>query len=87
VPAPAAAQAPAQVTINTIRQTLREALPLAEACALGLGFLAERCGAEALRVREILEAEGMTIFKTELEFQGVEQPCVSVNKRLRSWAA
>lgn len=84
VPAPAAA--PAQVTIDTVRQTLREALPLAEACALGLGFLAERCEADATQLREILAAEGMTIFKNEIAFQGVPQLCVSVNKRLRQWA-
>jgi hypothetical protein len=88
VPAPAAVQAPAPalVTVDAVRQAVREALPQAEACALGLGCLAERCGADAVQLREILAAEGMTIFKNEIAFQGVLQLCVSVNKRLRSWA-
>jgi len=33
-----------------------------------------------------MATEGMTIFKNEIAFQGVHQLCVSVNKRLRSWA-
>lgn len=88
VPAPAAAPvpAPAPVTIDAVRQAVREALPQAEACALGLGFLAERCGADAAQLREALATEGMTIFKNEIAFQGALQLCVSVNKRLRSWA-
>ncbi len=87
--APAAAQAPAQaqVTPDAVRQAVRDALHLAEACALGLGFLAERCGADQAQLQEILAAEGMTIFKNEIAFQGEPQLCVSVNKRLRSWAA
>ncbi|KAF5046491.1 hypothetical protein DSECCO2_470100 [anaerobic digester metagenome] len=86
-PAAAPAPAPAPVAPDTVRQAVRDALHLAEACALGLGFLAERCGADAAQLREILTAEGMTIFKNEIAFQGEPQLCVSVNKRLRSWAA
>lgn len=72
---------------DAVRQAVREAMHLAEACALGLGLLAERCEADVALVREVLESAGLTIFKNECVFQGRPQPCVSVNKKLRSWAA
>jgi len=88
VPAPVTipTPAPARINIDAVRHAVREALPQAEACALGLGYLAERCGADVAQLREILAAEGMTIFKNEIAFQGHHQLCVSVNKRLWSWA-
>lgn len=88
VPAPATipAPAPARVTIDAVRQAVRDALPMAEACALGLSFLARLLLAEESQIRAVLESAGMTIFKNEIAFQGVLQLCVSVNKRLRSWA-
>jgi len=43
--------------------------------------------AEVPQIRAALESAGMTIFKNEIAFQGVLQLCVSVNKRLRQWAA
>lgn len=87
--APVADPAPvkAVVTHDAVRQAVRDALPLAEACALGLGFLAERCEADSVQIRNILEAQGMTIFKNEIAFRGEHQACASVNKRLRTWAA
>lgn len=84
--APAAVTPPPMVTPDAVRQVVRDALPLAEACALGLWFLAERCEAEAAQIRAALESAGLTIFKNEIAFQGRHQPCVSVNKRLRQWA-
>jgi len=88
VPAPAAvsAPAPARANIDTVRQAVRDALPMAEACALGLSFLARLLLAEEPQIRAVLESAGMTIFKNEIAFQGRYQPCVSVNKRLRLWA-
>ena len=87
--APAATPAPTQAPVapDTVRQAVRDALHLAEACALGLGFLAARCEADPAQLREILAAAGMTIFKNEIAFQGEPQLCVSVNKRLQSWVA
>lgn len=88
-PAPVADPAPvkAVVTPGAVRQAVRDALHLAEACALGLVFLAARCEAEVPHIREVLESAGMTIFKNEIAFLGEPQACVSVNKRIRTWAA
>jgi hypothetical protein len=74
------------VTRDAVRQAVRDALPMAEACALGLSFLARLLLAEEPQIRAVLESAGMTIFKNEIAFQGRYQPCVSVNKRLRLWA-
>ena len=81
------APTPSMIMPDTVRQATRDALHLAEACALGLGLLAERCKTDVALVREVLESAGLTIFKNECVFQGRPQPCVSVNKKLRSWAA
>lgn len=71
--------------VQFLREVVRDMLPKAEACALGCMSLGLRLGAETGSVVRIFEAEGMTIFKNELEFAGCVQPCVSVNKRLRAW--
>ena len=79
------------VSPDAVRLALRDVLPLAEACAIGIDFLAERCEAVAGRIRDaglvsqILATAGMTIFKAEIQFQGRAQRCVSVNKRLLTW--
>lgn len=87
--APVANAAPVKAVVapDAVRQAVRDALHLAEACALGLVFLAARCEADSAQLRNILEAQGMTIFKNEIAFRGEPQACVSVNKRLRTWAA
>lgn len=83
---PAAAPSkPEPLTAARLRDALREALPLAEACALGLSWLAGRIGADAAQLAHLCHSEGLTVFRNDIVFQGVTQPCVSVNKKLREW--
>jgi hypothetical protein len=84
---PAPRKEPKAIDLDQLRGIVREAIPMAEACALGIEYLAGRAGVATAPVSETLAALGMTIFKNELEFRGALQRCVSVNKRLRTWAA
>lgn len=87
---PAAQSSPQKIShfdVEKLRDVVRESMPMTEACALGIEYLAGRVGVAAEPVSEALAALGMTIFKNELAFRGIAQRCVSVNKRMRTWAA
>lgn len=72
-------------SISALQAAVRDALPKAEACAIGCAHLGLLVGADAQSVVLVLEREGLTIFKNECAFLGLVQPCVSVNKRLLAW--
>ncbi|EGJ49025.1 hypothetical protein [Desulfocurvibacter africanus] len=75
-----------KLDVATLARIVREALPEAEACALGLEYLAGHCDSDAKQVEAMLASLGMTIFKAPMSFQGRVQREVSVNKKLRAWA-
>lgn len=70
----------------TLARAVRKALPSAEACALGLEFLAERCGSDVAQVEAMLIEHGMRIYKGLVPFRGERVQAVSVNKKLKTWA-
>ncbi|WP_034627158.1 helix-turn-helix domain-containing protein [Desulfocurvibacter africanus] len=80
------AEAVPELDVATLARAVREALPEAEACALGLEYLAGLCRSDVIQVEAMLASLGMTIFKAPVQFKDELQKALSVSKKLRAWA-